>query len=107
MPNLKTIYINYFKCVSCKVELEVCRGDSSLLSSPPALGCFRSSLFNLHLGVPMKRFILQSGEERLSAEKLLLQNPSDSMALPKLRIFQSRILSLHRRHLVTRKHTDD
>ena len=74
MPNLKTIYINYFRCVSCKFEFDVDRGDSSLLSSPPALGCFRSSLFNLHFGVPMKRFILQSGEERFSAEELLLQS---------------------------------
>ncbi len=72
MPNLKTIYIDRFRCVSCKVE--VGRGDSSFLSSPPALGCFRLSLFNLHPGVPMKRFILQSGEERFSAEELLLQS---------------------------------
>ncbi len=74
MPNLKTIHIMYFKCVSCKVELEVFRGDSSLLSSPPALGCFRSSLFNLHPGVPLKRFILFSGVGLHTAEELLLQS---------------------------------
>ncbi len=74
MPNLKIIYINFFRCVGCKVKLDGNRGDSSLLSSPPALVCFRSSLFNLHPDVPLKRFILHSGEELQSAEKLLLQS---------------------------------
>ncbi len=74
MPNLKTIYIDYFRCVSCKVELGVCRRESSLLSSPPALGCFRSFLFNLHPGVRLKRFILSSNYEFKSAEELLLQS---------------------------------
>ena len=74
MPNLKTIYINYFRCVICKVKLGVCRGDLFLLSSPPTLGCLRSSLFNLHPGVPLKRFILSSNYEFRSAEELLLQS---------------------------------
>ncbi len=73
MPNLKIIYINYFRCVGCKVELNGCCGDLSLLRSPPTLGCFRSSLFNLHPNVPLKRFILSSNYEFKSAEELLLQ----------------------------------
>ncbi len=74
MPNLKTIYITYFRCFSCKVEHDGIRVDSSLLSSPPALGCFRSSLINLHPGVPLKRFLLLSNFEFKSAEELLLQS---------------------------------
>ncbi len=74
MPNLKTIYIDCFRCVSCKVELNGISGDSSLISSPKALGCFRSSLFNLHPGVPLKQIILHSGEGLHTAEELLLQS---------------------------------
>ncbi len=74
MPNLKTIYIDYFRCVSCKVELGVCRSDLFLLSSSPSLGCFRSSLFNLHPDVPLNQITLFSGEGLQSAEKLLLQS---------------------------------
>ncbi len=73
MPNLKTICSDYFRCDSCKFEFDGYRGDFFFLSSPPALGCFRSSLFNLHPGVPLKRFILSSNFEFKSAEELLLQ----------------------------------
>ncbi len=74
MPNLKTIYINHFRCVSCKLKLDGISGDSSLLCSSKALGCFRSSLFNLHPGVPLKRFILHSCVGLHTAEELLLQS---------------------------------
>ncbi|KAH9402861.1 hypothetical protein TYRP_015624 [Tyrophagus putrescentiae] len=74
MPNLKTIYIIYFSCVSCKLKFNSYRGDLSFLSSPPVLGCLRSSLFNLHPGVLLKRFILNSYEKPTSAEELLLQS---------------------------------
>ncbi len=74
MPNLKTIYIWRFNCGCCKVRLEDYKYDSSLIGSPPALGCYRSSLFNLHPGVPLKRFILNSYVKPTSAEELLLQS---------------------------------
>ncbi|KAH9402724.1 hypothetical protein TYRP_015475 [Tyrophagus putrescentiae] len=72
MPNLKTIYINLFRCYSCEAFFHRNSQQSPLLSSSDFLKCFRASLFNLHPNVPLKRFILQLGEERLSAEKLLL-----------------------------------
>ncbi|KAH9390138.1 hypothetical protein TYRP_007687 [Tyrophagus putrescentiae] len=77
MPNLKTIYIEYFKCDSCGAQFAGVDYNNRkwTINSSDFLKCFRSSLLNLHPGVPMKRFILQSGEKRLSAEKLLLQNP--------------------------------
>ncbi len=74
MPNLKIIYIWEFNCDNCKVEFGGLRGDSSLLSSSPTLGCFRSSLFNLHPDVPLKQIILFSIEGLHTAEELLLQS---------------------------------
>ncbi len=74
MPNLKTIYIWMFNCSSCGAQFGLFDRNSHLLGSSPALACYRASLFNLHLGVPLKRFILLSGEESFSAEELLLQN---------------------------------
>ncbi|KAH9402794.1 hypothetical protein TYRP_015551 [Tyrophagus putrescentiae] len=78
MPNLKIIYIKMFECGSCGVRFTSYswgpRNSSPFLNSSPALDCFRASLFNLHPGVPLKRIILDSGEECISAEKLLLQS---------------------------------
>ncbi|KAH9407094.1 hypothetical protein TYRP_012636 [Tyrophagus putrescentiae] len=95
MPNLQTIYIQKFCCRSCKVSL----------CSFSALNCFHSSLFTLHPGVSMKRFILNSYEESTSAEKLLLQSHAVQTA-PSLHTIQlsSRALLLHLRfseHLCT------
>ncbi len=74
MPNLKTIYINFFRCDSCGAWFSRNNRQSFLLSSLNFLNCFRLSLFNLHPGVPRKRFILPSNEEFQSAEELLLQS---------------------------------
>ena len=76
MPNLQSIYISMFYCCSCKVLID-CFDETEpqpLLNSSEALNCFHSSLFTLHSGVSMKRFILNSYEESTSAEKLLLQS---------------------------------
>ncbi len=71
MPNLKTIYINFFNCDSCKVRLRgYCTFAPQLISS--TFACFRASLFNLHPGVPQNRLILSSNYGLISAEKLLL-----------------------------------
>ncbi len=79
MPNLQTIYSQEFRCASCKVEFYGWRSSSlPLLNSPSALHCFQSSLFTLHFGVPMNRFILRLPVEKsMSAEKLLLQSASE------------------------------
>ncbi len=77
MPNLYTIYIVAFYCRGCDVQIDHCTKDSSLLPSSSALNCFQSSLFTLHSGVPMNRFILELKGGRISAEKLLLQSASE------------------------------
>ncbi len=79
MPNLQTIYIEKFRCASCKVNFQGWHSSSQpLLNSPSALPCFQSSLFALHSGVPLNRFILRLPDEKnISAEKLLLQTASE------------------------------
>ena len=74
MPNLKTIYINFFDCDSCGAWFYRNSRQSPLPSSSDFLNCFRSSLFNLHPDVSLKRFILPSREAFQSAEELLLQS---------------------------------
>ena len=78
MPNLKTIYIKKFSCYSCQVVFN-CNSinfsiEPLLLSSSKALNCFKSSLFALHSGVSMNRFILVSGKKDISAAELLLHS---------------------------------
>ena len=79
MPNLQTIYIDEFGCDSCEFDfLSEYSENWSLINSPEALPCLKSSLFTLHSGVPLNRFILPLIEEQgsTSAEKLLLQTVS-------------------------------
>ncbi|KAH9407340.1 hypothetical protein TYRP_012892 [Tyrophagus putrescentiae] len=79
MPNLQTINICGFSCASCNVVSDDWRNSTlSLLNSPSALPCFQSSLFTLHSGVPLNRFILKFfGRKTISAERLLLQSASE------------------------------
>ena len=79
MPNLQTIYIQEFRCAICKVKFQGWRNSGlPVLNSPEALHCFQSSLFTLHSGVPLNRFILRLPVEKsMSAEKLLLQSTSE------------------------------
>ena len=74
MPNLQTIYIQEFCCGSCEVEFHGMNEDEDLfLYLSEALSCFQSSLFTIHFGVPLNRFILRLPNERgISAERLLL-----------------------------------
>ncbi len=75
MPNLQTIYIDEFSCDSCDFYfLSGCSENWSLIDSSEALPCFQSSLFTLHSGVPLNRFILPLIDEQgsTSAEELLL-----------------------------------
>ncbi len=84
MPNLQTIYIQKFSCASCKVDFHDWRSSTlSLLYSPSTLHCFQSSLFTLHSGVLLNRFILRliADEESISAEKLLLQSASEPVTV--------------------------
>ena len=75
MPNLKTIYIFKFNCDSCKVRFSCYSRNSFLFSSSPSTTvCLGASLFKLHPRVDLKRIILVSSNERISAEKLLLQS---------------------------------
>ena len=79
MPNLQTILIEEFSCGSCRVEIDrLINRNSSPLNSSKTLNCLQSSLFTLHSGVPLNRFILPLIEEQgsTSAEKLLLQTVS-------------------------------
>ncbi len=74
LPHLKTIYTEDFKCRDCAVHFISWRypEDLSLPNSSSVLKCFSSSLFKLHCGVPMNRFIFRMGKKLISAEKLLL-----------------------------------
>ena len=84
MPNLQTIYIQKFSCASCKVDFHDWRSSTlSLLYSPSTLHCFQSSLFTLHSGVLLNRFILRliADGESISAEKLLLQSASEPVTV--------------------------
>ncbi len=75
MPNLKTIYIFKFNCDSCKVRFSCYSRNSFLFSSSPSTTvCLGASLFKLHPRVDLNRIILFSSNERISAEKLLLQS---------------------------------
>ncbi len=79
MPNLQTINIWGFSCASCNVVSDDWRNSTlSLLNSPSALSCFQSSLFTLHSGVPLNRFILSLSQKKsISVETLLLQSTSE------------------------------
>ncbi len=73
MPNLQTIQISVFNCGNCQLQF----GDEephAEIDSPKYLDCFGASLFNLHPGVHLKRFILYSHRRPVSAEELLLQS---------------------------------
>ncbi len=78
MPNLQSIFIKWFSCGSCGVEIDrYTDEDSSPLSSSSALNCLQSSLFTLHCGVPLNQLILNLKGGCISAEKLLLQSASE------------------------------
>ncbi len=75
MPNLQSIYIQKFSCASCKVDFHGWQNSGlPVLNSPEALTCFQSSLFTLHFGVSLNRFILSLSQKKsISIETLLLQ----------------------------------
>ena len=78
MPNLQSIFIEWFSCGYCRVRIDHdINRNSSLLNSSSAFNCLQSSLFKLHCGVPLNRLILRLDKEFVSAEKLLLlQSPT-------------------------------
>ncbi len=73
MPSLKTIQIEMFNCGSCQLEFD-CEDFEDEVNFSGFFHCFRSSLFNLHPCVPLKRFTLFSNEGLHSAEELLLHS---------------------------------
>ncbi|KAH9392791.1 hypothetical protein TYRP_005879, partial [Tyrophagus putrescentiae] len=78
MPNLQTIFIEWFSCGSCGVKIyRYIIRNSSPLNSSKAINCLPSSLFTLHSGVPLNRLILDTNKECISAEKLLFQSASE------------------------------